>query len=118
MAQAISQRVSAAVMEALTPVTQEIHVALTDVDEDALEANQIGVHVQRLPAHGLQHPWALWREAPADAEDRARTETTPPPGIPDRALSLRISGAVNQVFSERSARMPGTATSSRSRSDQ
>ena len=88
VAQAISQRVSAAVTESLMPVTQEIHAALTDIDEDALEDGQVAVHIQRLPEHGLQHPWTLWSEAPADAEGRTQPAMTPPPGLPDRALSL------------------------------
>ena len=70
------------------PVTQEIHAALTDIDEDALEDGQVAVHIQRLPEHGLQHPWTLWSEAPADAEGRTQPAMTPPPGLPDRALSL------------------------------
>ena len=49
-AQAVSQRVSAAVAKSLMPVTRDIRVTLTDIDEDALETGQIGLHVQRLAA--------------------------------------------------------------------
>ena len=58
-AQAISQRVSGAVAEALQPVSQTVSVALPDLDANALDNGCIGIHVVNLPEKGLQHPWAL-----------------------------------------------------------
>ena len=73
VAQAISFRVSGAVAASLQAVGHEIEVALTDIDEDALGSGQLGIHLQRLPPRGLQHPWALWCGSEDGPEEEART---------------------------------------------